>query len=124
MRSNPRRWQQAKGFARRWQPGSVPIALDAAPDSLAQEEDGHAEKPALGRADHAPYRLAVTTSKETSKEAAAAVAAGMVLASLHPNETAELKSLMDAYLAAIPPGIAKSEGIKVGQEVAAKIVAE
>ncbi len=71
-----------------------------------------------------PYRLAVTTSKETSKEAAAAVAAGMVLASLHPNETAELKSLMDAYLAAIPPGIAKSEGIKVGQEVAAKIVAE
>src|SRR5215831_1165681 len=34
-----------------------------------------------------PYRLAVTTAKETSKEAAAAVAASMVLASLHPNET-------------------------------------
>jgi PAP2 superfamily len=71
-----------------------------------------------------PYRLAVTTAKETSKEAAAAVAAGMVLASLHPNETDELKSLMDVYLAAIPPGTAKSEGIKVGQEIAAKIVAE
>jgi hypothetical protein len=71
-----------------------------------------------------PYRLAVTTAKETSKEAAAAVAASMVLASLHPNETEELNSLMDAYLAAIPPGTAKSEGIKVGQEVAAKIVAE
>jgi PAP2 superfamily len=71
-----------------------------------------------------PYRLAVTTAKETSKEAAAAVAAGMVLASLHSNESEELKSLMDAYLAAIPAGTAKSEGIKLGQEVAAKIVAE
>jgi hypothetical protein len=71
-----------------------------------------------------PYRLAVTTAKETSQEAAAAVAAGVVLASLHPNETEELNSLMGAYLAAIPPGTAKSEGIKVGQEVAAKIVAE
>jgi PAP2 superfamily len=71
-----------------------------------------------------PYRLAVSTAKDTSKEAAAAVAAGMVLAGLHPNETEELNSLMDAYLAAIPPGTAKSEGIKVGQEVAAKIIAE
>jgi PAP2 superfamily len=71
-----------------------------------------------------PYRLAVTTAKETSQEAAAAVAAGMVLALLHPNETEELNSLMGAYLAAIPPSTAKSEGIKVGQEVAAKIVAE
>jgi PAP2 superfamily len=71
-----------------------------------------------------PYRLAVTTAKETSQEAAAAVAAGMVLAGLHPNETEELNSVMGAYLAAIPPGTAKSEGIKVGQEVAAKIVAE
>src|SRR5262249_12836201 len=71
-----------------------------------------------------PYRLAVTTAKGTSQEAAAAVAASMVLASLHPNETEELNSLMDAYLAAIPPGTAKSEGIKVGQEIAAKIVAE
>jgi PAP2 superfamily len=71
-----------------------------------------------------PYRLAVSTAKDTSKEAAAAVAAGMLLVGLHPNETEELNSLMEAYLAAIPPGTAKSEGIKVGQEVAAKIVAE
>jgi len=71
-----------------------------------------------------PYRLAVTTAKETSQEAAAAVAAGMVLAGLHPNETEELNSVMGAYLAAIPPGTAKSEGSKVGQEVATKIDAE
>jgi hypothetical protein len=71
-----------------------------------------------------PYRLAVSTAKDTSKETAAAVAAGMVLAGLHPKETEELNALIDGYLAAIPPGAAKFEGIKVGQEVAAKIVAE
>ena len=71
-----------------------------------------------------PYRLAVTTAKETSKEAAAAAAAGMVLAGLHPKEAEELNSLMAAYLATIPASAAKSDGIKVGQEVAAKIVAE
>jgi hypothetical protein len=65
-----------------------------------------------------PYRLAATTAKETSKETAAAVAAGMVLVGLHPKETEELNALIDAYLSAIPPGAAKSEGIKVGQEVA------
>jgi hypothetical protein len=71
-----------------------------------------------------PYRLAVTARKDTSKEAAAAVAAGMVLAGLHPHEAEELNSTMAAYLAAIPASVAKSDGIKVGQEVAAKIVAE
>src|SRR5262249_8640858 len=33
-----------------------------------------------------PYRLSVTTTKDTSPEAAAAVAAGMVLAGLHPSD--------------------------------------
>jgi len=70
-----------------------------------------------------PYRIAVDTAKDASKDAAAAVAAGMVLAGLHPRETEELNSLMGAYLATIPSGAAKSEGIRVGQEVAAKIVA-
>jgi PAP2 superfamily protein len=71
-----------------------------------------------------PYRLAVMTTKDASPEAAAAVAAGMVLAGLHPKDTEELNSLMAAYLADIPSSEAKSIGIKVGQEVAAKIVAE
>jgi PAP2 superfamily len=71
-----------------------------------------------------PYRLAVTTAKDTSKDAAAAVAACTVLVGLHPKETEELNALIDAYLSAIPLGTAKAEGIKVGQEVAAKILAE
>src|SRR5439155_1560529 len=71
-----------------------------------------------------PYRLAVITTRDASPEAAAAVAAGMVLAGLHPNDTEEVNTLMAASLAAIPSSEAKSNGIKVGQEVAAKIVAE
>ena len=71
-----------------------------------------------------PYRLAVITTKDASPEAAAAVAAGMVLAGLHPKDAEEVNTLMAAYLAAIPSSEAKSNGIKVGQEVAAKIVAE
>src|SRR5882762_4661464 len=71
-----------------------------------------------------PYRLAVITTKDASPEAAAAVAAGMVLAGLHPNDSEELNTLMAAYLASIPSSDAKSNGIKVGEEVAAKIAAE
>src|SRR5437899_6376167 len=71
-----------------------------------------------------PYRLAVIATKDTSPEAAAAVAAGTVLAGLHPNDAEELNAQLTAYLAAIPSSTAKSNGIKVGEEVAAKIVAE
>ena len=71
-----------------------------------------------------PYRLAVIAAKDTSPEAAAATAAGMVLAGLHPKDVEELNTLMAAYLADIPSSETKSNGIKVGQEVAAKIVAE
>jgi hypothetical protein len=71
-----------------------------------------------------PYRHQASTPKETSKEAAAAVAAGMVLAGLHPGDAEDLNTQMAAYLAAIPAGAPKSDGIKLGQEVAAVIVAE
>jgi len=71
-----------------------------------------------------PYRLAVIAAKDASPEAAAAVAAGKVLAGLHPGDPEELNAQLAAYLAAIPEGVAKSNGIKVGEEVAAKIVGE
>jgi PAP2 superfamily len=71
-----------------------------------------------------PYRLAVTAARDTSKEAAAAAAAGTVLAGLQPNDKEELNGVMEAYLALLPPSGAKANGIKVGQEVAFKIVAE
>ena len=58
----------------------------------------------------------------TSKEAAAAAAAGTVLVGLYPQEAGELKTALAAYLATIPDGDAKSDGIKLGEAVAAKVL--
>ena len=71
-----------------------------------------------------PYLVMATPPKGASKEAAAAVAAGTVLAGLIPEETEALNTAMASYLATISQGAAKSDGIKIGQHVAARIVAE
>jgi len=71
-----------------------------------------------------PYLVMATPPKGASKEAAAAVAAGTVLAGLIPGETEALNTAMASYLATISQGAAKSDGIKIGQDVAARIVAE
>src|SRR6266481_2740170 len=66
-----------------------------------------------------PYVLQLPAAKGTSKEAAAAALAG-----LHPNATEEMNAALTAYLAAMPPGPAKEDGIKLGRAIAAKIVAQ
>jgi hypothetical protein len=71
-----------------------------------------------------PYLVATNPRKGASKEAAAAVAAGTVLAGHLPEETESLNTVMASYIATIPQGAAKSEGITIGHEVAARIVAE
>jgi hypothetical protein len=71
-----------------------------------------------------PYRVSLSAGKDTSKEAAAASAAGTVLANLFPKDAEELNSALGASLAAIPQSNGKSDGIKLGQDVAAKIVAD
>src|SRR5262245_45488555 len=71
-----------------------------------------------------PYRVQLPAAKETSKEAAAAAAAAGVLATLLPNAGDEPKAALTAYLAAMPAGAPKDEGIRLGEAVAARIVAE
>src|SRR6516164_1808591 len=68
-----------------------------------------------------PYLAALPAATGTSKEAAAASAAGTVLASLNP-QAEELRSAMAAYLATIPDSEAKAQGIKLGEAVATKIL--
>jgi hypothetical protein len=68
-----------------------------------------------------PYLVQLPAAVTTSKEAAAAAAAGTVLAGLYPQET-ELTTAKAAYLATIPNGDAKAEGIKLGEAVAAGIL--
>jgi hypothetical protein len=70
-----------------------------------------------------PYLVQLPITAATSKEAAAATAAGVVLAGINPKAQAEIKALLAAYLRNIPDDSAKAEGIKLGEAVAAKVLA-
>jgi len=67
-----------------------------------------------------PYLVQLPAEPTTSKEAAAAAAAASVLATVIEKET---KGALANYLATIPDGAAKSEGIRLGEAIAAKLVA-
>ncbi len=69
-----------------------------------------------------PYLTQLPASPNTSREAAAAAAAATVLAGIHPAAQGELKAMLSNYLAAIPDSPAKSEGIRLGETVAAKVL--
>src|SRR5215470_6095039 len=69
-----------------------------------------------------PYLVRLPSAPDTSKEAAAAAAAAAVLVKLTPDAAADVQSTLTSYLATLPDGEAKSDGVKLGQEVAAKIL--
>jgi hypothetical protein len=58
----------------------------------------------------------------TSKEAAAAAAAATVLASLDAKTASAVRDALAVNLVSIPDGPAKSDGIKLGETVAAKVL--
>jgi PAP2 superfamily len=72
---------------------------------------------------HRPYLVQLPADPATSKEAAAAAAAAAVLATIDAKTAGEMKVALASYLASIPDGATKSEGVKLGGEVAAKILA-
>ena len=53
---------------------------------------------------------------------AAAAAASRVLFGLHPEAEPELRATLATYLASIPEGGAKSEGLRIGEEVARQVL--
>jgi PAP2 superfamily len=69
-----------------------------------------------------PYLVQLPADAGTSKEAAAAVAAATVLATIDAKTADDMKGALASYLASIPDGTAKTDGIKLGQAVAAKIL--
>jgi len=69
-----------------------------------------------------PYLVRLSATPDTSKEAAAAAAAGAVLINLVPDAASDIQSTLTSYLATLPDSGAKSKGIELGQEVAAKIL--
>src|SRR5713101_8122244 len=69
-----------------------------------------------------PYLVQLPADPATSKEAAAAPAAAAVLATIDQKTAAEMKVAIATYLASIPDGAAKSDGVKLGEAVAAKVL--
>ena len=69
-----------------------------------------------------PYQAHLPAPPDTSKDAAAAAAAGAVLTKLLPDAAPDIQAALTSYLAAIPESDAKSNGIKLGDAVAAKIL--
>ena len=70
-----------------------------------------------------PYLVQLPADPATSKEAAAAAAAAAVLATVDAKTAGEMKTALAAYIASIPDGTAKSDGVKLGEAVAAKVAA-
>jgi hypothetical protein len=71
-----------------------------------------------------PYLVQLPATPGASEDAAAAAAAGTVLAGINPQTQVAMNSLLESYLAAIPDSPAKAEGIKLGEAVAAKMLKE
>jgi hypothetical protein len=69
-----------------------------------------------------PYLVQLPADPTTSKEAAAAAAAAAVLATIDPTTASGMKVTITTYLASIPDGSAKSDGVKLGEAVAAKVL--
>ena len=69
-----------------------------------------------------PYLVQLPADPATSKEAAAAAAAAAVLATIDEKTAGEMKVALATYLASIPDGAAKSDGVKLGEAVAAKVL--
>jgi membrane-associated phospholipid phosphatase len=72
---------------------------------------------------HADYLVHVVALPGASEPAAAAAAAHAVLTQLYPGQQATLDSDLSASLATIPDGQAKNDGVQVGENAAAAILA-
>ena len=69
-----------------------------------------------------PYLVQLSADPTTSRQGAAAAAAAMVLATIDEKTAGEMKTALAAYLALLPDSPAKSDGVKLGAAVAARVL--
>jgi hypothetical protein len=69
-----------------------------------------------------PYLVQLPADPATSKEAAAAAAAAAILTTISPKTADEIKVALAIYLGSIRDGVTKSDGVKLGEAVAAKVL--
>ena len=68
-------------------------------------------------------RLIRASSQEASQEAAAAAAAHDLLVALYPSFAAQLDTQLQQSLAQVPDGAPKTEGVRIGQDFAGRVLA-
>jgi hypothetical protein len=73
---------------------------------------------------YAPYLSSIPRKPSASPEAAAAAAARHILVQQHPNQKANIENAFAASMQGIADGPAKSEGITLGEQVAAAVQAD
>jgi len=74
---------------------------------------------------HRPYAVTpMTAAAGASQDAAVASAAYRVLLGLFPSRTAQYQTAYDTFLGTLPDSTAKTQGIAVGAEVAAGVLAQ
>jgi hypothetical protein len=71
---------------------------------------------------HQSFRFEATAFPDTSAEAAAAVAAHRALVSLYPRQVEQFDAVLDEALESVPEGAAKTNGIRLGQAFAEKVL--
>ena len=69
-----------------------------------------------------PYLVQLPAAPATSKEAAAAAAAAAILVTVDPKTANDTRAVLARYLASIADNESKSDGVKLGEAVAAKVL--
>src|SRR5262249_40934387 len=116
-----------------WDEKAVAVVLPPGPIGVAQQVYTAQRMMGMGHAAmfdavnsierrYRPYLVQLPADPTTSKEAAAAAAAAAVLATIDEKIASEMKVALASYLASIPDGAAKADGIKLGEAVAAKVL--
>lgn len=71
-----------------------------------------------------PYRARLPAERDASRDAAAAAAAHYVLVRMYPAQAKEFDSALQTSLAAIADGAPKANGIRLGEQAGAALLAE
>jgi hypothetical protein len=99
--------------------GNFPTARAIAMVHLAMFEALNSIEPR-----YTPYRARLSPDPEASREAAAASAAHAVLVGVYPEQAPELDKALQASLSAVMDGSPKTQGVQIGQQAGAAILAE
>jgi hypothetical protein len=73
---------------------------------------------------YAPYRARLSAEPGASPHAAAAAAAHYLLVRMYPEQAREMEKAFQASVGAVADGLSKTEGIRLGEQAAAAILAE